>query len=145
MAANANEVSKGTRRAARAKNVNRAADANANTKVNAARKIFDRMEGSARRDVIDAFVKEVHLTPSGASTYYQKFLSEAKSAGKNVASRPRGRPADESSKAGMARALFTRLKGKPRKEIIQQFVDKLKLTPAGAATYYQSMKKQAAA
>lgn len=141
MATNANEVH------GRGKNANRGGRrraASTATKVDKARDVFNRMEGSARREVVEAFQKEVGLTPSGASTYYQKFLSEAKSSGKAIASRPRGRPTDESSKAGMARALFKKLAGKPRKEIIQQFIDKLGLTPAGAATYYQSLKKAAA-
>ena len=139
MGANAESVAQGTR-AKKAANRRRTSS---NSKVDRAREVFNNMEGAARREVVEAFVKQVGLTPSGASTYYQKFLSELKSSGKTVASRPRGRPHDESSKAGMARALFKKLAGKPRKEIIQQFIDKLKLTPAGAATYYQSLKKQA--
>lgn len=142
MAANANEVHAG----ARGKNANRQGRRRASstaTKVDRAREVFNRMEGSARRDVVEAFQKEIGLTPSGASTYYQKFLSEAKSSGKTIASRPRGRPTDESSKAGMARALFKKLAGKARKEVIQAFIDKLGLTPAGAATYYQTLKKAA--
>lgn len=113
------------------------------SKVDRARELFNKMDGSARRDVVQAFTKDIGLTPSGASTYYQKFLGELKSSGKTVASRPRGRPTDESSKAGLARAMFKKMSGKPRKEVIQQFVDKLKLTSAGAATYYQSLKKAA--
>lgn len=113
------------------------------SKVDRAREMFNKMDGQPRRDVVQSFIKDIGLTPSGASTYYQKFLSEAKSSGRAVASRPRGRPTDESSKAGMARALFKKMSGKPRKEVIQQFVDKLKLTSAGAATYYQSLKKAA--
>lgn len=138
MSSTATDVSK----TVKAKNANRRV-APPGSKVEKSRAIFARMEGAARRDVIQAFVKEVGLTPSGASTYYQKFLSELKSSGKSIASRPRGRPTDDSSKAGMARALFKKLTGKPRKEVIQQFVDKLKLTPAGAATYYQTLKKAA--
>ena len=132
-------------RTTNARNARKAQRAGVQTsKVDQAREIFNRMEGSARREVVESFVKEVGLTASGASTYYQKFLTEAKSSGKTIQSRPRGRPADESSKAGMARALFKKMSGKPRKEVIQQFVDKLGLTAAGAATYYQSLKKSAA-
>lgn len=140
MGASSESVSASTR----GKRARRNAKNETHTKVDQARAIFNRMEGSARRDVVEAFQKEVGLTPSGASTYYQKFLTEAKSSGKQVSSRPRGRPMDESSKAGMARALFKKLSGKPRKEVIQQFVDKIGLTEAGAATYYQSLKKAAA-
>lgn len=113
------------------------------SKVEQARAIFNRMEGRPRREVVDAFVNEAALTPSGASTYYQKFLGENKGSGKErQTASQRGRPLDESSKAGMARAMYKKLAGKhSRKEIIQQFVDKLGLTPAGAATYYQSLKK----
>ena len=136
MSTNAETVSQGIRSKTRARRRNAGG-----SKVDHARDIFNKMEGAARREVVDAFVKDAKLTPSGASTYYQKFLSEWKSSGKTVSSRPRGRPVDESSKAGMARAMFKKLHGKPRKEIIQQFVDKLKLTPSGAATYYQTLKK----
>lgn len=115
------------------------------SKVDQARAIFERMEGKPRRDVVAAFTQDAKLTPSGASTYYQKFLNELKATGKVPASRTRGRPQDESSKAGMARALFKRMHGKsPRKEIIAQFVEKLHLTESGAATYYQTLKKAAA-
>lgn len=113
------------------------------SKVDRARELFNKMDGAPRRDVVHAFTKDIGLTTSGASTYYQKFLTELKSSGKTVASRPRGRPTDESSKAGMARAMFKKLAGKPRKEVIQAFCEKLKLTSAGAATYYQTLKKAA--
>lgn len=136
MSSNSESVSKGIKRKSNRKSV-------VTSKVDRARELFNKMEGQPRRDVVQAFTKDIGLTPSGASTYYQKFLSELKSSGKTVASRPRGRPTDESSKAGLARAMFKKLAGKPRKEVIQQFVDKLKLTSAGAATYYQSLKKAA--
>ncbi len=136
MSATQESVSKSTKRRARKMSI-------VVSKVDRARELFNKMDGAARRNVVQAFTKEIGLTPSGASTYYQKFLSELKSSGKTVASRPRGRPTDESSKAGMARALFKKLAGKPRKEVIQQFCDKLKLTSAGAATYYQTLKKAA--
>jgi transcription initiation factor TFIIIB Brf1 subunit/transcription initiation factor TFIIB len=114
------------------------------SKVERARAIFLKMgDDTPRRDVVNSFVKDIGLTSSGASTYYQKFLGELKKSGKTITSRPRGRPADESSKAGLARAMFKKMNGKPRKEIIQQFIDKLDLTEAGAATYYQTLKKAA--
>lgn len=138
MSTNAETVSQSIRAKSKSRRRNTAASG---SKVDHARDIFNKMEGAPRREVVEAFVKTAGLTPSGASTYYQKFLGELKSSGKTVPSRPRGRPTDESSKAGMARALFKKLAGKPRKDIIQQFVDKLKLTPSGAATYYQTLKK----
>jgi len=45
------------------------------TKTEKARKIFARMKGKERADVIAAFVKEAKLTKSGANTYYQNIKS----------------------------------------------------------------------
>lgn len=109
------------------------------TKMDTARKVYERMEGKARKDIILAMIDKAGLTPAGASTYFQKF---AAGNGKHVAG-VRGRPADENSLAGQARALFKKLgKKAARKDVIQQFVN-LGLTKAGAATYYQSIKKAA--
>lgn len=109
------------------------------TKMDAARKIYERMEGKARKDIIAAMIDKAGLTPAGASTYFQKF---AAGNGKHVAG-VRGRPADDNSKAGLARSLFAKIgKKATRKDVIAQF-QKLGLTKAGAATYYQSIKKAA--
>ena len=43
-----------------------------------------------------------------------------------------------------AERIFQQNFGKvPRKEIIQQFIEDVKLTPNGASTYYQKLKKAA--
>jgi hypothetical protein len=121
------------------------------SKSDQARSIFDRMsgQGKSRKEVIESFVDDAKLTPSGASTYYQKFLTESKTGGRalkngtSTASR-RGRPTDESSKAGMARAIFKRMAKSPRKDVLEAFVSQAGLTPAGASTYYQTQRRNVA-
>lgn len=116
------------------------------TKLELARKIFEASEGVSRKDVIQAFVKEAGLTETGAGTYYQRFMSElSRTARKKHASAVRGRPADENSMAGQARKLFQKYGSKlSRKDMISKF-EGVGLTPAGAATYYQTIQSQQAA
>lgn len=56
------------------------------TKTSMARAIFKAnsrgASGPNRKKIIAKFVEEVKLTTAGASTYYQKFLSEFKAEGK---------------------------------------------------------------
>lgn len=47
------------------------------TKIAAARKIFDKHVNKGRAAVIERFQNDLDLTPAGASTYYQKFRVEA--------------------------------------------------------------------
>lgn len=48
------------------------------------------------------------------------------------------------NKAAVARAIFNDVGTKlPRKDVIKRFQEEAGLTPAGAATYYQNMKKDA--
>lgn len=48
------------------------------------------------------------------------------------------------NKAAIAREIFNEVgTSLPRKDVITRFVNEAKLTPAGAATYYQNMKKDA--
>lgn len=127
------------------------------SKADAARAIFARMNGKKpRKDIVEAFVNTVGLTPAGASTYYQRFsnpdhvrargkASNKTSLRSSRSARPRGRPIDEESKAGKARAIFRRMSGKnkSRKEILEAFQKEAKLTAAGSSTYYQKMKNAA--
>lgn len=48
------------------------------------------------------------------------------------------------NKAAIARQIFNEVgTDKPRKDVIARFMAEAQLTPAGAATYYQNMKKEA--
>lgn len=53
-----------------------------NTKMLAARKIFEEMNAATqsyqRKDVVEQFMSRAGLTPAVARTYYQKFLTELK-------------------------------------------------------------------
>lgn len=48
----------------------------------------------------------------------------------------------EGSKMALAVKLFQDNKGKERKDILKLFMDKVKLTQAGANTYYATIKKK---
>jgi predicted solute-binding protein len=102
----------------------------------------------SRKEVLEAFVENVGLTPSSASTYYQKFLTAAEGNGGKATKRAsgssgRGRRPDEGSKAGICRAIFKKLAKKPRKDVLSAFMEDAGLTPAGASTYYQKLKHAA--
>jgi hypothetical protein len=109
--------------------------------------IFNRLHGKkSRKDIVEEFTSKVGLTPSSASTYYQKFLSDggAKKSNRPPGASSRGRLPDESSKAGICRAIFRKLGGKkPRKDVLAAFIHDAELTPAGASTYYQKLKQAA--
>ena len=49
------------------------------TKMDNAKKVFEKMtlDGNSRKDIIDAFIKEVGLTKAGASTYYQNLKKDS--------------------------------------------------------------------
>lgn len=49
------------------------------------------------------------------------------------------------SKADVARAIFAEMTGAARKDVIARFISEAGLTKAGAATYYQNLKKAAKA
>lgn len=122
----------------------RVAAAPAQSKTDQALAIFNKMHAkSSRKEVLDAFVEKVGLTASSASTYYQKFLTNGGKAPSKSGTSGRGRRPDESSKAGIARAIFRKLAKKPRKDVLAAFISDAGLTPAGASTYYQKMKHAA--
>lgn len=117
--------------------------------------IFKRHHGKkARREIVQEIVDKLGLAPSSANSYYQKFLHEGASTATSArrtsaksnssGSSGRGRPVDESSKAGLARAIFKKVGAKkPRKDVIQQLISQAGLTAAGASTYYQKLKHAA--
>lgn len=47
------------------------------------------------------------------------------------------------SKTAKAEAMFAAMPGQPRAVVIQRFEHELGLTPKGASTYYQTMRKRA--
>jgi hypothetical protein len=51
----------------------------------------------------------------------------------------RGRPVDPNSKLSRARKMFNRRT--PRQEMLKIFCRKLKMTPVGAATYFQIVRR----
>lgn len=117
------------------------------TKLEAARKIFDRVAGKkSRKDVIAEMVEKADLTSATASAYYQRLAHEP---GRKLGQAPRAtyeRKGGEATKAQIAREIFRRLGGrKQRKDVIAALVKEADLTSAGASTYYQKMKQQAAA
>lgn len=50
--------------------------------------------------------------------------------------------AREGTKTEIAEAIYLKMKGNARKDIIAEFIDKAKLTVAGAGTYYSNFKKK---
>lgn len=136
----------------------RKANKSSSSKADIARSIFTKLHGKhkSRKEIVEAFVSEAKLTPAGASTYYQRFTShgnhvKARGRASNQTSlrharsgRPRGRPIDDDSKAGKARAIWRKFGSKKsRKEILEIFQKEAKLTPAGSSTYYQKLKNAA--
>lgn len=131
---------------ARAARAARSTASSGKSKTEQAHAIFTKLHASkSRKEVLEQFTSKVGLTASSASTYYQKFLTELTPGAKKRTSGTsgRGRHPDESSKAGICRALFKKLSNKPRKEVLAAFIDKAELTPAGASTYYQKLKHAA--
>lgn len=106
--------------------------------------IFKRLhDKKARHEVVSKIVEELGLSTSSANSYYQKFLHQGELP-KRSTSGSRGRPIDESSKAGIARAIFKKVgMKKARKDVITQLIEQAGLTQAGAATYYQKLKHAA--
>lgn len=54
------------------------------TKMDNAKKVFEKMtqDGNSRKEIIDAFIKEVGLTKAGASTYYQNLKKDSEQTAK---------------------------------------------------------------
>jgi hypothetical protein len=108
------------------------------TKAEKAKAIYDEMVKDPKNDrsaIIAKIKKELLLTKAGAQTYFYKFQRES---GHVTEKLP--------SKMEKAKVVYEKmtLDGKGRKDIIAAFVKEVELTPAGASTYFQNLKKAAA-
>lgn len=106
------------------------------TKAERARVIYLAMVEDAAngRDEIAARIKqELGVSKSAGQTYFYQFQRET---GRVVEKQP--------TKVDAARPLYIKLvaEGKTRKDIIEAFVKEIGLTPAGASTYYQNLKRE---
>jgi hypothetical protein len=107
------------------------------TKAAKAKVIYDEMIKNPNNDrttIIAKIKKELVLTKTGALSYFYKFQRESG----NVTEK-------QPSKIDKAKEVYEKmtLDGQSRKEIIASFVKEVGLTPAGASTYYQNLKKLA--
>jgi hypothetical protein len=107
------------------------------TKAEKAKVIYDEMIKDLDKDratIIAKIKKELLLTKAGASTYFYRFQRES------GVVKIKG-----TSKVEKAKVIYDQmiLEGRGRKEIIDAFVAEVDLTPAGASTYYQNIKKAA--
>lgn len=59
----------------------------------------------------------------------------------NQQSQPKPRTPRDQSKTAKAKAIYTEMEGQPRKDVLQKFENELLLTPKGASTYYQTLRK----
>ena len=55
---------------------------------------------------------------------------------------PTGRTPRDDTKMAHARIIFAKMINRPRAEVIDAFIDEVELTPAGASTYYQTLKSE---
>lgn len=61
---------------------------------------------------------------------------------KTPAKAPKKAQEEITSKMDRAVAVFKKMAGKPRKDVVKAFMEEVGLTKAGAATYYQIIKKK---
>ncbi len=107
------------------------------TKAERAKVIYDEMIKDPKNDrssILARIKKELVLTKAGAQTYFYKFQKES---GVVTEKLP--------SKVENAKEVYDKmiLEGQGRKEIIAAFIKDVGLTPAGASTYFQNIKKAA--
>ena len=108
------------------------------SKAERAKVIYDEMIKDPKSDrslILARIKKELVLTKAGAQTYFYKFQKES---GVVTEKLP--------SKVEKAKEVYDKmiLEGQGRKEIIAAFIKDVGLTPAGASTYFQNLKKPAA-
>ncbi|HEY8159886.1 MAG TPA: hypothetical protein VIF10_14400 [Methylobacter sp.] len=108
------------------------------TKADKAKVIYDEMiqDPKNSRDVIAIRIKkDLGISKSAAQTYFYKFQRES---GRVTEKQP--------SKLDKAKPIYEKMttEGQSRKEIIAAFIKEVGLTPAGASTYFQNIKKAAA-
>ncbi|MGZ8161410.1 MAG: hypothetical protein ACXWTT_00920 [Methylobacter sp.] len=107
------------------------------TKADKAKAIYDEMIKDPKNDramILAKIKKELVLTKAGAQTYFYKFQRES---GVVTEKLP--------TKVEKAKVVYDKmtLEGQGRKEIIAAFIKDVGLTPAGASTYFQNLKKAA--
>lgn len=107
------------------------------TKAEKAKAIYDEMVKDPNNDrtkIIAKIKKDLVLTKAVALSYFYKFQKESG----NVTEK-------QPSKMDKAKEVYEKmlLDGQSRKDIIAAFVKEVGLTPAGASTYYQNLKKLA--
>lgn len=107
------------------------------TKAQKAKVIYEEMinDPMNNRELILAKIKkELALTKAGALTYFYKFQRES---GVIIEKGP--------TKLDKAKEVYNRmiLEGYERKDIMVAFTKEAELTPAGASTYFQNLKKAA--
>lgn len=106
------------------------------TKADRAKMIYDELIIDSKNDrqtIVAKIKKELGTTKAASLTYYYKFQKET------------GRVSEKQpTKMDAAKVVYSRMtsEGKPRKEIIEAFTKEIDLTPAGASTYYQNIKKE---
>ena len=107
------------------------------TKAQKAKVIYEEMinDPTNTRELILAKIKkELALTKAGALTYFYKFQRES---GVIIEKGP--------TKLDKAKEVYKKmiLEGYERKDIMAAFIEEAGLTPAGASTYFQNLKKAA--
>lgn len=116
------------------------------TKLEAARVVFSKEAGKKpRKEVIEAMCDKADLTPATASAYYQRLAHDTHLKRGSVPRATYSRKGGGDTKASVARAIFRKIGArKARKDVIEQLMKQAKLTQAGASTYYQKLKQEAA-
>jgi hypothetical protein len=108
------------------------------TKAERAKGIYDEMIKDPKNDrssILARIKKELVLTKAGAQTYFYKFQKESGIVTEKLP-----------TKVEKAKVVYDKMtsEGQGRKEIIAAFIKDVELTPAGASTYFQNLKKAAA-
>lgn len=107
------------------------------TKADRARGIYNEMildPANGRNEIAARIKQELCVSKSAGQTYFYQFQRETA----RVVEKPE-------TKVDKAKPLYEKLvlEGKTRKQIIEAFVNEIDLTPAGASTYYQNLKRDA--
>jgi hypothetical protein len=107
------------------------------TKADRARGIYNEMildPANGRNEIAARIKQELGVSQSAGQTYFYQFQRETG----RVVEKPE-------TKMDKAKPLYEKLiaEGKTRQHIIEAFVNEIDLTPAGASTYYQNLKRDA--
>jgi hypothetical protein len=97
-----------------------------------------------RQTIIAALIEQVGLTKTGAPTYFHNLKKqfgykgpETTRGGSPLMKRNGGK-----SKSKIAKEIYIKMKGQPRKDIITAITNEAETSPAGANTYYCKAKKE---